>query len=152
MKEASRILREMVDLVEENKLTELTFSAGDISLSVKKGSTAQFMQAPGFISPSVQPAVQSSVTEPEKEKKVNENLIPVKSPIAGVFYRALRPGAEPFVYIGDHVEEGTVLCIVEAMKLFNELTSDQKGKIVSIEVENANVVSEGQVLFYLEKA
>jgi acetyl-CoA carboxylase biotin carboxyl carrier protein len=84
----------------------------------------------------------------ESEKKLHE----VKSPIVGTFYRAPAPDASPFVQIGAQVETGTVLCIVEAMKLMNEIESDISGKVVKILVENGQPVEYGQTLFLIEPA
>ena len=76
----------------------------------------------------------------------------MRSPIVGTFYRAPTPEAEPYVEIGHHVKTGSVLCIVEAMKLMNEIESDADGKIVKIMVENGKPVEYNQVLFLVEKA
>lgn len=82
-----------------------------------------------------------------KDESREENLHLITSPIVGTFYRSPSPGAEPFVEIGDMVEEGTVLCIIEAMKLMNEIPSDISGEIVRTYVENGNPVEFGQSLF-----
>ena len=151
MKDELMLLKEMVELLEENKLSEVSFSAGDMKLSVKKGSpVTQAFSAQPVLYQSSSPGQDTSLLKSGTDEHANHLCI--KSPIAGVFYRAPRPGAEPFVDIGDTVVDGQPVCIVEAMKLFNELTSDVRGKIITIEVENAHVVEEGQVLFYLEKA
>ena len=80
------------------------------------------------------------------------NLITVESPMVGTFYRAPAPGADPYVREGDRIEKGTVLCIIEAMKLMNEIEAEVSGKIHSILVENAQPVEYGQSLFLLEPA
>ncbi|MCD6309341.1 MAG: acetyl-CoA carboxylase, biotin carboxyl carrier protein, partial [Candidatus Eremiobacteraeota bacterium] len=86
----------------------------------------------------------------EEDQEIGANLVPVKSPLTGVFYRAPLPGAPPFVEEGDHVEPGTVLCIVEAMKLMNEITSEISGRVAKILPENAQVVEVDQVMFYID--
>jgi acetyl-CoA carboxylase biotin carboxyl carrier protein len=83
---------------------------------------------------------------------VDQNLHEIRSPIVGTFYRAPAPDAAPFVQVGTSVDAGTVLCIIEAMKLMNEIESDVSGKVVKILVENAQPVEYGQVLFLVEKA
>jgi acetyl-CoA carboxylase biotin carboxyl carrier protein len=81
---------------------------------------------------------------------VENGLTRVESPMVGVFYRAPQPGAPPFVEIGDVVESGQTLCLLEAMKLFNELKADVEGRIRAIHAENAQAVEFGQLLFELE--
>ncbi len=111
--------------------------------------------------PPVTPQVQQTTsTEVKEEKKVETSETPavevgkkyheIKSPIVGTFYRAPAPDAEPYVKVGDEVFPGTVLCIVEAMKLMNEIESDVHGRIVKILVENAQPVEYGQPLFLIE--
>ncbi len=82
-----------------------------------------------------------------KDESQEENLHLITSPIVGTFYRSPSPGAQPFVKIGDMIEEGTVLCIIEAMKLMNEIPSDVSGELVRTYVENGNPVEFGQSLF-----
>lgn len=89
-------------------------------------------------------------TEPKPETKQPSNLIEIKSPIVGTLYRAPSPTADPYVQIGQTVEVGTVLCIIEAMKLMNEIESEVRGKIAKILVENAQPVEYNQVLFLVE--
>jgi acetyl-CoA carboxylase biotin carboxyl carrier protein len=86
----------------------------------------------------------------EREPAVENGLTRVESPMVGVFYRAPQPGAPPFVEIGDVVESGQTLCLLEAMKLFNELKADVEGRIRAIHAENAQAVEFGQLLFELE--
>ncbi len=112
-------------------------------------------QAPALASP---PAAEIPVAmEEPREKKAESSGTPeetsyhvVRSPIVGTFYRAPDPDSDPYVNVGDHVNEGTTLCIVEAMKLMNEIPSDVSGKIVDILVENASPVEYNQPLFYIE--
>lgn len=85
--------------------------------------------------------------EPESFK---DHLYPIRSPIVGTFYRAPAPNSPPFIEIGDHVVPGQVLCIIEAMKVMNEIEADRPGKIVEILVEDGEPIEYGQVLFYLE--
>ncbi|MBI4413864.1 MAG: acetyl-CoA carboxylase biotin carboxyl carrier protein, partial [candidate division NC10 bacterium] len=79
-----------------------------------------------------------------------ENLVTIESPMVGTFYRAPAPGAEPYVKEGQVVEKGSVLCIIEAMKLMNEIEAEVKGRVVSVLVENAQPVEYGQPLFLVE--
>ncbi|MCL5036775.1 MAG: acetyl-CoA carboxylase, biotin carboxyl carrier protein [Chloroflexi bacterium] len=86
----------------------------------------------------------------ESPAELGINIITVNSPLTGVFYCAPLPGAPPFVDVGDTVEPGTVLCIIEAMKLMNEITSEVSGKITKIVAENGQVVEENQVMFHID--
>lgn len=92
----------------------------------------------------------SEGTAPETPK--TENIFEVKSPMVGTFYRAPSPDADPYVSVGSSVSPGSVLCIIEAMKLMNEIESDVSGKIVKILVENGQPVEYNQTLFHIEKA
>ncbi|GDX47509.1 MAG: acetyl-CoA carboxylase biotin carboxyl carrier protein [Bacteroidota bacterium] len=94
--------------------------------------------------------VSGSEAPKEKSNSGNENSVSFKSPMVGTFYRAAGPDKEPFVKVGDIVKPGTVLCVVEAMKLFNEIESDISGKIVKIMVDNAKPVEYDQPLFIIE--
>jgi acetyl-CoA carboxylase biotin carboxyl carrier protein len=106
--------------------------------------------------PSVAPATTAAVTsaenKPREEAVVSSdaNLITIKSPMIGTFYRSSGPDKEPFVKVGDEIKPGSVLCVIEAMKLFNEIESEYSGKIVKILVENAKPVEYDQPLFLIE--
>ncbi len=99
---------------------------------------------------SAEPAEQPPEVSEPAVKEEEENLHVITSPIVGTFYRAPAPDAEPFVKVGDHVNPGDTLCIVEAMKLMNEIESDIAGTVVKILVENAQPVEYGQPLFFIK--
>jgi acetyl-CoA carboxylase biotin carboxyl carrier protein len=103
--------------------------------------------APAPMIQSPPPPTASVVAEEPKEPREEDGLHFITSPIVGTFYRAPSPGAEPYVKVGDTVEDGTILCIVEAMKLMNEIPSDIAGEVVRIYVENGHPVEYGQRLF-----
>jgi acetyl-CoA carboxylase biotin carboxyl carrier protein len=106
---------------------------------------------PGFhIEATSAPVLPSPATPPE-EPAPAPAFHEIRSPIVGTFYRAPAPDAPPFIQVGSPIEPGTVLCIVEAMKLMNEIESDVSGKIAKILVENGQPVEYGQVLFHVEK-
>ncbi len=154
------LLRRLIKLVEKSEITEFSVQEGDLKVKISKngsGSVVNFT-APTNVAPqntqipqAVQQTQEPSVKEESKEEPNSENLHEVRSPIVGTFYRAPAPDADPYVQVGDHVSEGTVLCIVEAMKLMNEIESDVSGKIVKILVENATPVEYNQPLFLIEK-
>jgi len=138
----------------EHNLEEFEYSRGDLRIRLKKPSAGvpmypRSMGVPEIIVPGAaerQPSPSPS-TSVAPEPRPTEDLHLVKSPIVGTFYEAPSPGAEAFVKIGAHVESGQTLCIVEAMKLMNEIESDESGELVRIFVENGQPVEYGQPLF-----
>ncbi len=132
-------------------LSELTLRDGDFELILKKETPAVTVAAPLAASapfpapPSAAPVPAAPVAEANQSALVNCKEI--KSPLVGVLYLAAAPGAKPFVSVGDHVAKGDVLCIVEAMKMMNELTSDYEGTVLDICADNEALVEYGQVLF-----
>jgi acetyl-CoA carboxylase biotin carboxyl carrier protein len=151
-------LKELIEFLIEKDITEFELERGDVKVKVKRGgehtvvypSVVSATPAVAVSAPlSVQqipstPAVTSSVpTAPASE----ENLHIVKSPIVGTFYESPSPGAPPFVKAGDKVEVGQVLCIVEAMKLLNEIECDVAGEIVKKMINNGEPIEYGQQLF-----
>jgi acetyl-CoA carboxylase biotin carboxyl carrier protein len=105
---------------------------------------------PQFVAPTM-PANNNTVQETTEENKAPaENIHEIKSPIVGTLYRAPAPDADPYIQIGDNVSVGSVLCIVEAMKLMNEIESDVSGKVIKILVENGKPVEYNQPLFLIQ--
>jgi acetyl-CoA carboxylase biotin carboxyl carrier protein len=145
-------LKKLIEIVESSEIEELevkrwwtrvritksrrggsgTNSNGTLEMQVSNPGLAQAVQ-PGEAQP--QPAVEQ------------ENLVEIKSPMVGTFYRAPSPDAKPYVEVGERVEAGQVVCIIEAMKLMNEIESDVSGRIVKVPAENAQPVEFGQALF-----
>lgn len=143
-------IREMINLMNENDLTEIEVEREGGKIKIKKTS-----DSPGGVMPQpvqykldAQPRAQEEPSAQGKEESSNHLEIP--SPMVGTFYRSPSPESPPFVNIGDTVEVGQVVCIVEAMKLMNEIKSEVKGKVVETPVENAQPVEFGQALFYIE--
>jgi len=133
-------LKEFINFMEENNLCELEIEEEGKKIRLKKFS--DYFQTPTSLSSP------SPVKKIEEEKK--ENLVEIKAPMVGTFYRAPSPGARPFVETGDTVNPGDVVCIIEAMKLMNEIKSEISGKIREILVENGQPVEFGQTLFLIE--
>jgi len=143
---AARI-REVIDLVQESEIGELTIEEGELRITVRR--TAEPMAGPADVQEPAPAAAQPE--EPARSAAASENgLVRVESPMVGVFYRAADPVANPFVEVGDTVAAGQTLCLLEAMKLFNEVTSEIDAVVRSICVENAQPVEYGQLLFELE--
>jgi len=156
-------IQQLLQFMSEHNLEEFEYSRGDLRIRLKKPSPGLVM-APRMVSaPEIivsgassaaaaptaatpNPASSSSALGPA-EARTSEDLHLVKSPIVGTFYGSPSPGAEPFVKVGAYVETGQTLCIVEAMKLMNEIESDETGEVVRIFVENGQPVEYGQPLF-----
>lgn len=146
-----KYIQELADLLTENELTEISVKDGEKEVVLKKELTASTASMASLSS-----VMASNVTSTgEKETLICTPVEvkkgrPINSPMVGTFYRAPSPDADPFVELGSTVKEGQVVCIIEAMKLMNEIESDFSGKIVEICVENAQPVEFGQVLMYVE--
>jgi len=142
-------IQEIIELMNSNDLTEVDIEEEGTKIRiVKKGHGAIEQQA--LQAPIVQAAPQSQQVAAEKPAPETKKLLEVKSPMVGTFYRTASPEADPYVKIGDIIHKGDVLCIVEAMKLMNEVKSEQEGKLVNILVENAEPVEFGQTMFLIE--
>lgn len=155
-------IEQLLRFMTEHNLEEFEYSRGDLRIRLKKPSPGgSFLQRPLVVPEIIVPGAPAGVeraaspgpsaapladTRPS-EARATEDLHLVKSPIVGTFYEAPSPGAEAFVKVGSHVESGQVLCIVEAMKLMNEIESDESGEVVRIFVENGQPVEYGQPLF-----
>ncbi|GMU52342.1 MAG: hypothetical protein AMXMBFR33_14880 [Candidatus Xenobia bacterium] len=151
MKEHLELARALARVAREEGLAEIDYRNENarIHLIVDTGEAqpvAVPVQTPLAVAARRSP-VRPATAAPEP---ANENLRPVVSPLAGVFYRSPNPGAPPFVQVGDHVSVGQTLCIIEAMKLMNEITAEMPGRVAGILVENAAVVESGQKIFLLE--
>ena len=148
-------IRTLAEIMSENGLTAIENTGGERNIRLEKNPRACVPAAPMPI-PAVMPAapVQAApaAEAPAQESAVPasgsfSNLTEVKSPMVGVFYDSPSPEADPYVKVGDKVKKGDVLCIIEAMKLLNEITAEQDGEIVDICAHNADVVEYGQTLF-----
>jgi acetyl-CoA carboxylase biotin carboxyl carrier protein len=149
-------IEQLLRFMTEHNLEEFEYSRGDLRIRLKKPSAAVPMMYPRpmgvgeIIVPGVtqeRPAAAAQSATAPAEPRATEDLHIVKSPIVGTYYEAPSPGAEAFVKIGAHVESGQTLCIVEAMKLMNEIESDESGELIRIFVENGQPVEYGQPLY-----
>jgi acetyl-CoA carboxylase biotin carboxyl carrier protein len=166
MKTDLNYLKKLIRIVEGSEINELEIEEEGTRLKLVKNkpsenSTPQLIAypPPQYQAPPVQtgsqqpaPAEQPKKTESasEKAEEAGVKLLEVRSPIVGTFYRAPSPNADPYVQVGTQVTKGAILCIIEAMKLMNEIESDFSGKIVKIHVENAQPVEYNQLLFSIE--
>ena len=143
-------IKEMVNLMNENSLVELEIEKEGMRIRLKKTSSG----IEGFSGPIVVERQNiadtgiKQITEPAKPTQVK--TVEIKSPMVGTFYRAPSPEAVAYVEAGQNIEPGQVICIIEAMKLMNEIKSEVKGKILEILVDNAEPVEFGQPIFLIE--
>jgi len=139
-------IQELADLLNGNNLSEISLKNGEKEIVIKKEKEIVASAAGAVVTaPSVPLGAEAFVCTPiEKKGK------PITSPMVGTFYKAPSPNAKPFVELGSTVAEGQVVCIIEAMKLMNEIESDVSGKVVEICVEDGQPVEFGQVLMYVE--
>ncbi len=144
-----RKLKKLIDLVEESSITELEITEGEERVRISKSTAGT--QSHVAVPPSVASAAPESATiaTTEAGERLPEGHV-VKSPMVGTFYRASTPGSDPFVEVGQTVKVGDTLCIIEAMKLLNEIESDKDGTIKAILIENGQPVEYGESLFVIE--
>lgn len=140
-------IRELAQILSQNELNSLEIVEGDTRIRMERGGAEEVHKVQSV------PAAPAAAQVPEAEERdagVDFNrLTEVKSPLVGVFYAAPSPEAEPYVKIGSTVKKGDVLCIVEAMKLMNEIVAEQDGTVVDVCAHNGDVVEYGQTLFKL---
>lgn len=149
-----RKLKTLIDLVSESNVSELEITEAEGKVRIVKSGGAvvqQYVPAPMQAPVAPAPAAAAPVAELPAPPAAPAGHI-VKSPMVGTFYRSSSPDKPPFVKVGDSVDAGSPVCIIEAMKLFNEIESDVKGKIVKILVEDASPVEYDQPLFMVEPA
>lgn len=144
-------LKELIRLLKESNVAEFELRKADYRLRIKHGSIVEAL-APAAATPANgQPAPQISAAESSLQNtEEDEGLSEVRSPMVGTFYRSSSPGAAHFVETGDHVRKGQVLCIIEAMKIMNEIESDIDGEIRRIHVSNGQPVEFGEPLFSIK--
>ncbi len=144
-------IRAVVQIASEADIAELEVESPSLKISVKKWSGGS--GRPGADPPHPPAAAASAPTSaraPASPSVAQDHLMPITAPMVGTFYRASSPDAAPFVEEGDFVESGQTVCIIEAMKLFNEIQSDVGGQVVKVLVENASPVEYGQPLFLVD--
>ena len=147
-REAFRLIEEMLQLMEARGLVELEMEHQGLRLRLKKAAPGQAPQIVEYVAGVPHPVTPSAAAaRPSVEES---HRIIIKSPMVGTFYRAPAPDAPPFVEIGQDIDVGQVVCIIEAMKLMNEIKSEVAGRIADVLVENGAAVEFGQPLFAIE--
>ncbi|ELR68214.1 Biotin carboxyl carrier protein of acetyl-CoA carboxylase [Fulvivirga imtechensis AK7] len=155
-------IRDLIDFISQTGLNEVNIETEELKLSVKRDPDVQTRyveaSAPAISTPAPVQASAPAPTQtpaqatsaPAKSTEDTGKYLEVKSPMIGTFYRSPNPDSPPFVAVGDKIEKGQPVCIIEAMKLFNEIESEVSGTIVKVVVENASPVEYDQVLFLVD--
>jgi acetyl-CoA carboxylase biotin carboxyl carrier protein len=147
-----RELKELIDLVKASELTELEWERSGVRVKICRAPAplvrhlASESAVPGTNAPQGAPGMEGG------EAAAEPTGVMIRSPIVGTFYRSASPGAPPYVEVGDRVRRGQILCIVEAMKLLNEIEAEVDGVVAEVLVENARPVEYGEALFRIESA
>ncbi|HLU82029.1 MAG TPA: acetyl-CoA carboxylase biotin carboxyl carrier protein [Trueperaceae bacterium] len=155
-------IKRLLDVLAKSDVREVTLETGDYKLNIKRGAEVVYQSLPqqqapaGFApvapqqTPQVAGAVAGSSATPTLGAAVNSSFVEVVAPIVGTFYSSPSPDAPAYVRVGDRVKPGSVLCIIEAMKLMNEIEAEVAGVVREVLVENDDPVEYGQVLFRIE--
>jgi len=151
-------LKELIEILKGTDISEVEIERAGVKVRLRKGGDVTFhtamprMEYPpaAIVAPAVPAAAPAAAEKQAEPAKTNQ--IKVTSPIVGTFYRASSPDKPAYVEVGDTVKKGQVLCIIEAMKLMNEIESETAGKVVQVLVENGQPVEFGQPLFVIEQA
>jgi len=146
-------IQEIINFIKKSDLDDVSIETENIKIRVKKNNgNFTTIEQPKIVKTEIQPQtspVENKLSEEKKEKTSNNNII-IKSPIIGTFYRSPNPESDPFVNEGDSIKVGQTICIVEAMKLFNDIESEVSGKIVKILVDDNSPVEYDQPLFEVD--
>ena len=152
-----RKLKTLIDLVSESNVSELEITEADGKVRIVKADRQPMatQMMPAYYPPAIAPVAASGTMAPPAHTAAAAEPAPepghvVKSPMVGTFYRSASPGSEPFAEIGTIVKEGQAICIIEAMKIMNEIEADMSGTVTKILVENGQAVEFGQPLFIVE--
>ncbi|MDR5695377.1 MAG: acetyl-CoA carboxylase biotin carboxyl carrier protein [Armatimonadota bacterium] len=143
-------IRALVQIASEAEITELSVETEHLKVSIKKAPPAAAGQPIHAASGPPPAPSQAAPHLPAAEEAEEAKLVPIVAPMVGTFYRAPSPDAPPFVEVGERVEKGQTVCIIEAMKLFNEIPAEVEGRIVKVLAENGQPVEYGQPLFLVE--
>ncbi|HTG00908.1 MAG TPA: acetyl-CoA carboxylase biotin carboxyl carrier protein [Nitrospirota bacterium] len=151
-------IKELIDMLKDTDISEIEIERSGVKVRLRKGGDVTFHPAmprleyppTAIIAPAVSDAPVAAVPQEKQPVPAESSQIKVTAPIVGTFYRSSSPDKPAYVEVGDVVKKGQVLCIIEAMKLMNEIESETPGKIVKIMLENGQPVEYGQPLFVIE--
>ncbi len=142
-------IRELIELIERSNIEEFEMERSGVRIRISKTLSAPVVTQAPTVAGTPSPDSSEKIQPEETAEKEEKNHI-FTAPIVGTFYLTPKPDAEPFVKAGDHVTESTVLCVIEAMKIFNQIECDLEGDIIRILVENGQPVEYGQPLFEIQ--
>ena len=145
-----RKLKTLIDLVSDSNVSELEITEAEGKVRIVKSSGAPLVMQQPAVAMVAAPLAQAAVAPVAEAAPVVETRHAVKSPMVGTFYRSASPGAKPFVEVGDVVKVGDTICIIEAMKILNEIEADKSGTVSKILCENGQAVEYGQPLFLID--
>ena len=142
-------MEKLIALMVENDLSELQYEHGELKIELKRGCPGSAVGGPAPVITALPAAPAVAPPAAEAPQAPNQGLVAIESPMVGTFYTAADPDSPPFVTVGSAVGEGTTVCLIEAMKVFNEIEAEVSGTIEKIGVKNAEAVEYGQALFYV---
>ncbi len=151
-------IQKLIDFIAQSGLDEVNIETSELKIKVKRYGTAAMIATPALpVQPAASAPAAAAVSVPEPSgaapaAPATDELLIIKSPMIGTFYRASSPETPAYINVGDEIKPGKIVCVIEAMKLFNEIESEFSGKIVKILVENATPVEFDQPLFLVEPA
>ena len=156
-------IRDLIDFISQTGLNEVKIETEELKISIKRDAETRIVEssvapmaapaptpAPAPVAAAPAPAPAPAAAEQPAAAASEGNYVEIKSPMIGTFYRSANPDSPSFVSVGDKIEKGSPVCIIEAMKLFNEIESEVSGTIVKVMVENASPVEYDQVLFLVD--
>ncbi len=150
MKFETDYIEKLAKIISDNGLTEISLEDGEQAITIRKDLPEVNMVASAPAAVAAAPAPQAAAAPTDTKAEAAPKGKAVTSPMVGTFYSAPSPDAEPFVEVGKTIAEGDVVCIIEAMKLMNEIKSEHSGKVTQICVKNGDPIEFGQVLMYVE--
>lgn len=146
-------IRQIIDLMKRSDLTELEIEQKGLKLRISRGPTGQFVASPPALTSQEMSALPPvSTSQSESDREAEEGIVFVRSPMVGTFYRSAAPDVPPFAETSTKVSENSVICIIEAMKVMNEIQAEVKGTVIDILLENGEPVEYGQPLFKVKKS
>lgn len=145
-------VKQLISIMNENELSEIEIQEDVTKIRIKKSDGGDIRAIPSIVAPTALPIRVASGQEACAAPKESGNFVEIVSPMVGTFYRASAPGADPCVNVGDTINEETVVCIIEAMKIMNEVKAEMAGEVVEAYVSDGEAIEFGQPLFRVKPA